>query len=113
MTDNNGSNRLDRIEVLLERFIEESDKRISSNAKAIETLTYEMQEFKRSHEQLLRRFDNFLEEMIRDRAEVLQERSVAYQRITLLENNQSKLIDILRGVNRRVNQLEQDGDQPQ
>ena len=50
MANSNGSahevsldrgNRLDRIEAILERFIEESDKRINSNAKAIESLAEE------------------------------------------------------------------------
>ena len=108
--NNDGNARLDRIEAILERFIEGTDKRVNSNAKAIEALTHDLQEFRYFQEQLVRRFDNFLSEMARDRAESLQDRATAYQRITLLENNQSRLIDIIREINRKVNQS---GEQPE
>lgn len=44
MTNTNGGNRLDRIEAALLRFIEESDKRINSNAKALEALVNQQAE---------------------------------------------------------------------
>lgn len=89
MTNTNGRDHLNSIEQLVE-----------SNARAIEALTNGMQDFRQSQEQLVRRFDNLL-------AEMSQERATAYQRITLLENNQSRLIDIMREINRKVNQREE------
>ena len=88
---NSNGDRLDRIESLLD----EVSNITRSNARAIETLTLETQDLKRSQENLNRRFDNFL-------SEIAQDRATAYQRLTLLENNQSRLIDIMRVINRKI-----------
>ena len=101
---NTPGDRLDRIETLLERFVEEGDKRINSNAKAIQSLTDEMQDLGRRHEQLIRRFDDFLQEMSQDRAEMIRERGASRERIRLLEDNQSRLIDLMRIINRKAEQ---------
>lgn len=93
---------------------EEYDNIIKSNARAIESLAENatelrrgqeelrrgQEELRRSQEQINRRFDSFLSEMTRDRA-------LVYERLQLLENNQTRLIDILRLLNQRITQLEE------
>ena len=83
-------NRLDRIEAILERFIEESDKRINSNAKAIESLA----EDRRRIDAQLERTDRQISQLTRDISILAQHQATMFEivqesskdRVTLAEN---------------------------
>ncbi len=83
MTNGNSSDRLDRIERILEQTVQiqqQTEQKIASNAKSIESLTDDLQEMRR-------------------------DRKVLYDLMSDLANNQSRMYQVMEALDERQQQL--------
>lgn len=97
---------------------EEIEQILQSNAKAIQANSDGIAELRRQMAEITRRMDATLAQMSNTTTQISSsinqltstiatDHALTYQRLTHLEDNQTRLIDILRNINNRVQGLEE------